>query len=55
MAARFAKLTEAQIVALFEKTTPENTKKQLNMEYIIKHPRLVDCQLMYDSSSRNNC
>ena len=36
MEARFAKTTEAEIVALLEKATPENTKKQLNMEYIIK-------------------
>ena len=33
MAARFAEPTEAEIVALLEKATPENTKKgQLNME-----------------------
>ena len=36
MAARFAEPTEAEIVALLEKATPENTKKLLNMEYIIK-------------------
>ena len=30
MAARFAELTKVEIVALFEKATPENTKKQLN-------------------------
>ena len=36
MAARFAEPTEAEIVALFEKATPENTKKQQHMEYIIK-------------------
>ena len=28
----FAEPTEAEIVALLEKATPENTKKQLNME-----------------------
>ena len=32
MAARFAEPTKVEIVALFEKATPENTKKQLNME-----------------------
>ena len=32
MAARFAELTEAEIVALLKKSTPENTKKQLNIE-----------------------
>ena len=32
MAARFAEPTEEEIVALLEKATPENTKKQLNME-----------------------
>ena len=31
MAARFAEPTKVEIVAL-EKATPENTKKQLNME-----------------------
>ena len=35
MVVRFAELTEAEIV-LLNKATPENTKKQLNMEYIIK-------------------
>ena len=32
MAARFAEPTKVEIVALSEKATPENTKKQLNME-----------------------
>ena len=32
MAAKFAEPTEAEIVALLEKVTPENTKKQLNIE-----------------------
>ena len=32
MAARFAEPTKVEIVALFEKATPENTKRQLNME-----------------------
>ena len=32
MAARCAEPTKVEIVALFEKATPENTKKQLNME-----------------------
>ena len=36
MAARFAEPTETEIIALLEKATPENTKKQLYMEYIIK-------------------
>ena len=36
MVVRFAELTEAEIVLLLNKATPENTKKQLNMEYIIK-------------------
>ena len=31
MAARFTEQTEAEIVALLEKATPENTKKQLHM------------------------
>ena len=35
-AARFAELTEAEIVALLDKAPPKNTKKQLNMEYLIK-------------------
>ena len=34
MAARFAELTKVEIVALFEKTTPENTKKA--SEYGVK-------------------
>ena len=29
---RFAAPTKVEIAALFEKATPENTKKQLNME-----------------------
>ena len=29
---KVAKLTKVEIVALSEKVTPENTKKQLNME-----------------------
>ena len=32
MAAMFAEPTKVEIVAPFEKSTPENTKKQLNME-----------------------
>ena len=32
MAARFAEPTKVEIVALFEKATPEKIKKQLNME-----------------------
>ena len=32
MAARFAEPTKVEIVALSEKATPENTKKQLNTE-----------------------
>ena len=36
MAARFAESTEAEIAAFLKKATPENTKKQINMEYIIK-------------------
>ena len=32
MAARFNEPTKGEIVALSEKATPENTKKQLNME-----------------------
>ena len=34
MAARFAELTKVKIVALFEKATPENTKKAT--EYGVK-------------------
>ena len=45
MAARFTEPTEAEIVALVEKATPENTKKQLNMEYIINN---------YSALSRRN-
>ena len=36
MAAKFAEPSEAETVALLEKATPENMKKQINMEYIIK-------------------
>ena len=32
MAARFAEPTAEEILTLLEKTTPENTKKQLSME-----------------------
>ena len=32
MAAKFTKPTKVEIVALSEKATPENTKKQLHME-----------------------
>ena len=32
MVVRFAEPTKEKIVALLEKATPENTKKQLNME-----------------------
>ena len=34
MAAKFAKPTKVEIVALLQKATPENTKKQLNMDCI---------------------
>ena len=37
MAARFSEPAEAEIVAILEKAIPENTKKQLDMEYIIKY------------------